>query len=131
MLSSANNACNGLEDRLQKSIPVFDEKEDVWMNVLPAYRRSGSEEYRPSCAQFRDTQAEMLPLACHGPYNYIKPLAFLDLMTPEFAVVLRGRNKMSAVHLNSCYMIISAICNLSIAMTHGNVQTQILPGFHD
>lgn len=39
LLAQTNNACDVLEERLQRYIPVFDDTEEVGMNVLPVYRR--------------------------------------------------------------------------------------------
>lgn len=65
------------------------------------------------------------------PYYYTKLLSFLELMAPEFAPVLRYRNKIPVFQLKTHYKMVPAICDLSNAMKHRNVQAAGIPCRHD
>lgn len=76
--------------------------------------------------QRRSTTGCQLP----GPYYYIKRFSFLERMAPECAQVICGRNDIPTVKLNTQYRIIPAICDLSNAMSHRIVRTQLPPVSH-
>lgn len=40
--------------------PLLDKGEEVWMKVIPFYRRLGSQEDSPSSAHLRNTRADQL-----------------------------------------------------------------------
>lgn len=54
LVAPTNSACNDLEDRLQRLIHLFDDIEDVWMNLLQVYLRLQSKEDTPYHAHFRE-----------------------------------------------------------------------------
>lgn len=61
-------------------------------------------------------------------YYYSNTLSFLEPISPEYALLLCGLNKITTVQLNTQYRMVPDISTLANAISRRNVQTRIVHG---
>lgn len=74
VLAPTNNATVLLGERLQEDVPVFNEKINRWLNIVPIYKRLGSEHDTKIRAALRATRDSIIPQSCQQLFQDISTL---------------------------------------------------------
>lgn len=65
---------------------MFDETEEVWINLLPVYWWLGSEADSPSCAYLGDNHDDMLPATCYRKFRERYKAVYAGFFVLSFSI---------------------------------------------